>query len=652
MNAGNIIFNFTGNTKDLNQKIKEVDSNTDNVANSIVNGFKRAGTAIAGATVAILGFGVKYNASMEQYNASFKTMLGSEEQAQNFVGDMKKLATATPFEFSDLAKASQTLMAFGFNAQDTTKYIKVLGDISQGNKDKLDSLSLAFAQMSSTGHLMGQDLLQMINAGFNPLQVISQKTGKSIGELKDEMADGAITASMVQEAFVSATQEGGRFYGAMDAQSKTLAGQWSTLKDNASQLAGTLAQSLSGTLTTKVLPALNDLAVKLNEKFESGNYQDIINKLKLIGALTVPLMTFFGVFAMSIKIIKAAKAVSLFFSVMAANPILLIISAIAALVVGFIYLWNTCDGFRNFFINMWNAISNFFTVVIPQAFQNLITFIVGLWSGFVSFLQSIPQTILNGVNLVLAFLQKIPYYIGYAIGYIIGLQIMLVKALWEFITVTIPQMAVNIYNWLLDVPNKVANMIIDVANWFASLPGRIWGTIVYLANRLDIWWTQFKSQTQYSIKNLISNVGNWFSELPGKMWQIGVNIVNGVWNGIRSMYNSFKNSINNFFKGIVDGVKNSLGIHSPSTVFASIGSYSIKGYIVGIDDMKKDLQGSYNELFDVSPNLYGTSTLNNSPVVNVYNNISYEQDPLGQMVNNIKTFSGGAKNDYNYGMGR
>src|SRR5690606_25401177 len=89
---------------------------------------------------------------------------------------------------------------------------KAIGDIAMGDANKMNSLTLAYSQMTSTGKLMGQDLLQMINAGFNPLNEISKKTGKSIGDLKKEMEQGKISANMVEKAFIGATSEGGQFY--------------------------------------------------------------------------------------------------------------------------------------------------------------------------------------------------------------------------------------------------------------------------------------------------------------------------------------------------------------------------------------------------------------------------------------------------------
>lgn len=190
---------------------------------AIVAGVKGIASAVAGVAKGFAGAmkdGVEYNARMEQYTTSFTTMLGDQAKAQQLVNDLKREAARTPFGMEDLAKNTQTLMAFGMSAEEAQLRLGQLGDISQGDAVKLESLTLAFAQMSSTGKLTGQDLNQMINAGFNPLEEISRKTGKSIGELKEEMAKGAISAEMVADAFASATAEGGRFYGAMDAQSQ------------------------------------------------------------------------------------------------------------------------------------------------------------------------------------------------------------------------------------------------------------------------------------------------------------------------------------------------------------------------------------------------------------------------------------------------
>jgi tape measure domain-containing protein len=114
--------------------------------------------------------------------------------------------------------------------------MKMLGDLARGDQEKLNALTLAFSQMTSTGKLTGQDLLQMINAGFNPLNEISKKTGKSVAVLKDEMSKGQISSEMVRDAFVAATSAGGQFHGMVEQLSDSKSGKWATAMSQATGL--------------------------------------------------------------------------------------------------------------------------------------------------------------------------------------------------------------------------------------------------------------------------------------------------------------------------------------------------------------------------------------------------------------------------------
>ena len=172
---------------------------------------------------------INVRAEIEKLQVSFKTLAGEEAGGQLFA-DIKQFATSTPLLLNDLASAAQTMLGFGIATDKILPNLKAIGDISMGDSQRLQSLALSFSQMTATGKLMGQDLLQMINAGFNPLAEISRKTGKSIGDLKDEMEKGAISADMVREAFISATSEGGKFNGMLEAQSKTISGAYSNLQ--------------------------------------------------------------------------------------------------------------------------------------------------------------------------------------------------------------------------------------------------------------------------------------------------------------------------------------------------------------------------------------------------------------------------------------
>ncbi|WP_297172645.1 tape measure protein [uncultured Porphyromonas sp.] len=182
---------------------------------------------------------VNVRSEIQALEVSFRTLLGSQQASAELMRQMKEFAAATPLQLGDLAKGAQTMLGFNLDPDDIMPMLKAIGDISMGDAQKFQSLTLAFSQMQSVGKLMGQDLLQMINAGFSPLAVMADKTGKSIGELKEEMSAGAISADMVKQAFIDATSEGGQFFG-------MLSGQGDTVKGALAQLSGAFTDMFNG----------------------------------------------------------------------------------------------------------------------------------------------------------------------------------------------------------------------------------------------------------------------------------------------------------------------------------------------------------------------------------------------------------------------
>ena len=137
----------------------------------------------------------------------------------------------------------------------------------------------------------------------------------------------------------------------------------------------------------------------------------------------------------------------------------------------------------------------------------------------------------------------------------------------------------------------------------------------------------------------------------GELGKTGRQMIEGLWNGIVGAKNWIVNKVKGLAKSILDGMKNALGIHSPSTEFAFLGKMSVLGYTDQLEDMKGDLNEAIQSTFSLSPELSNSSSLHYSPNVIVNNQMNMTTDPLGQVVGNIKTFANGAKNDYNYGMG-
>ena len=199
--------------------------------------------ALAGLTAAGGGL-IMTAANAERTAIAFEVMLGSAGRAKEMLDQIYALGTESPFGAEDFMAAGQVLLNFGADASTVVPQLRVLGDIAAGDSEKLKSLTLAFAQMSAAGRLMGQDLLQFVNAGFNPLQEIAKKTGESMAELKKRMEQGGISASEVTDAFKSATEAGGRFHGMTARLAGSTIGVWMALKDEIVLLAQDMGRYL------------------------------------------------------------------------------------------------------------------------------------------------------------------------------------------------------------------------------------------------------------------------------------------------------------------------------------------------------------------------------------------------------------------------
>lgn len=188
---------------------------------------------------------LKAASAAERANTSFAVLLGSMDKANRMVQQMRAISASSPIRLTDLQDSAKTMLAFGVTGDRIIPTLKQIGDITGGDSQRFQMLSLAFAQMSAAGRLMGQDLLQMVNAGFNPLQEISRATGLSLVDLKKRMEDGQISSQMVAEAFARATGEGGRFNGMLESQRNTLGGKWSQMLAQLQALGVTIGEGLA-----------------------------------------------------------------------------------------------------------------------------------------------------------------------------------------------------------------------------------------------------------------------------------------------------------------------------------------------------------------------------------------------------------------------
>lgn len=276
---------------------------------------------------------ISVRSEMESLQRTFESLAG-EQAGRKLYEDIRQLATSTPMMMNDLAKGAQTLLGFNIEAEKVMPILRQIGDISMGGAQKFNSLTLAFAQTSSTGKLMGQDLLQMINAGFNPLVVMAEKSGKSVDQLKDEMSKGLITVEMVEDAFRTATAEGGKFHNMMEKNSKTMRGAISNFEGAWQDMFNDIGEKQQGLMLGGI-----DLAQSLVKNYEKVG-QVLLGIISTYGvykaaviAVTLAERTANGQRMLTVKWLKAMEtAQKLLNRTMLLNPYVLAATALGVLV--------------------------------------------------------------------------------------------------------------------------------------------------------------------------------------------------------------------------------------------------------------------------------------------------------------------------------
>lgn len=268
---------FERTLNSIGDKSKRIISGVGTVSNGVAKGATLVYGAISAAMSVAGVASVKYNANIEQLQTSFATMTGSAEKANEVVERLRTMGAKTPFEMADLAQVTQMLMQYGFTADDAIDKMSMLGDIAQGNSEAMNSIAMGYAQMSSAGKVNLQDIKQMINGGFNPLQEISERTGESMASLYDRISKGTMSVEEITESMRYATSEGGKFFQSMEKQSQTLNGQISTLKDNLSSFGGELFRPMTDLMRNTLLPQANAILGELQTAYQKGGIDGLMN---------------------------------------------------------------------------------------------------------------------------------------------------------------------------------------------------------------------------------------------------------------------------------------------------------------------------------------------------------------------------------------
>lgn len=571
-------------------------------------------TGAIGSVTAALGAGavagVKYNASIETYQTSFEVMTGSAEKAAEVIDRLKKVGAETPFELSDLADTTQLLMNYGLTADEAMDKMMMLGDISQGSADKMSRIAMAYGQMSSAGKVQLEDVKQMIEAGFNPLQEISESTGESMSSLYDRISKGTISVDEITASMERATSEGGKYYQSMEKQSQTFDGMISTLKDNAQQFLGDVVQPISDSMVSTLLPAAIDSINQMANAFQTQGVDGLIQagSQVLLNLLTGIAQALPNMITTAVQVIQAfitSLNTNLPQMLSAGGQILI------TLAQGIISLLPSLGQLAlNIILNLANAISANAPQMIPKAAEVLLNFAQGIISN-------LPKIVDAGINMLISLamgvanalpqlIEKVPKLIN---EFCAKIDSLLPKLLAAGIGVIVT-LGMGI---IQSIPTIIANA------------GEIVKAILNVITHLNLFSTgaNIIKGLGSGIKSLFGSIGSIIKSLITKIknpfnidWSsIGKNIVNGIANGIRNFAGSIVSAAKSAAKSALNAAKSFLGIHSPSKVFQDeVGKYMALGMGVGfeknipVDDMKHGLSASVRALQKRSVEITSAST--------------------------------------------
>lgn len=596
------------------------------------------GVAVAAGVGALVKAGVEYNAEMSTYQTNLSTLLGSTEAAKGMMADLSSFAASTPFEMPTLASAAQTLLSFGSTAQDLMPDLRMLGDISLGNSEKMAGLAVVFGQVQSAGRLMGQDVLQMINQGFNPLVEISKMTGESMVDLKKRMEEGGISFEEVRAAMQHATSEGGQFFNAMQAGSLTFNGQISTLQDGVNILSGAITGQLTDSLTSGALPAINELVGGLIDLVNGVDGADVavqkaadnlLNAISTgVGPAIEALIGNLGSVITSLAPVLGEIAVTLVQSLAAVIPSLvsvagqIILSLVTALIAAAPQMVTAA-------VPAILALVTGLMAQVPLLLDAALQVVVALAQGLIDALPTlIPAAIEMILGIVNTLVEMLPTLLDVALQLIMALATGLVEAIPTLIE-ALPSIILAIIDFLLDaIPQIIETGITLLTSLIEALPEIIQAIVaaipkivtgivtavvgaiprlieagvellIALVENLPL----IISTIIQAVPQIITSLVGAFTspEMIGKMASAGGAIIEGLWDGLKSMWNSVVKWFTDVAGGLINKFKGLFGIHSPSTVFRGFGVNIGEGLLLGLQDLKPEIEAGFDDTVPKAP---------------------------------------------------
>lgn len=569
--------------------------------------------------------------------------------------DMKEYADQTVYDLDTVANTTAQLAANGI--QDYTGLTEAAGNLNAvagGNADTFESVALVLTQTAGAGKLTTENWNQLADAipgASGKIQEALQKNGAYTGNFRDAMAKGQITADEFNRAimdlgFTDAAQQAA-------TSTTTFEGAMGNLEAAVTDGLMQIYDAIGSENVTGFINGINDAVTEVIPYIKNGvswlkdNLPKIAPLLAGISAALGTIMVAQKVEALvtAFKSWKTATegltvAQRILNAVQLSSPIGIAVAAIAALVAGIVVLWNTNEGFRDAVMNVWQAvqdfvgnaiqaIGDFFTNLgasisqLPQMFADWLNNVIATVTGWVSDMASkAADAGSQFVSNVVDFVQNIPYNIGYLLGTVIGTVVSWVAQMASNAASAGSQFVTNAINFIQNLPANVAsflsNAISNVISWASNmasnashagsqflsnainfvsqLPGRIASFLSSVISNLGSWAGQMASRGAEGARNMFNAVVNGLASLPGRVLSIGSDIVHGIWNGISGAAGWLAGKVSSFASGILDGMKDALGIHSPSRLFRDqVGKYIAQGIGEGFTDEMGSVVGQMQD---------------------------------------------------------
>ncbi len=376
---------------------------TQKLAKGLIAGF----AAVSAATVGLGIKSVQLAGKVEQTEVAFTTMLGSAEKAQEMLKGVQQFAATTPFQFEGISDAAKKLIAFGVSAEETIPTLRRIGDISAGIGAPIGEIAELYGKARVQGRLFAEDINQLTGRGIPIIQELAKQFGVAESEVRKLVESGQVNFQNLEQAFISLTSEGGKFAGLMQAQSQTILGLWSTLKDNITLSLTTIGQIITETFDLKpkmqnAIEWLGNLQAKLLdirdtiekygvraaiERFIPAHIQTVI--VGVTGAV-VGLAT-----AITITLLPVLKATALAWweTLKPMIPYIVLGTAIALLAYTIYKNWSIL---KTFFPALWE--------VIKASFENMVIKIQYGWNKLKEVVYGVIRSILDTVAPLLDWL--------------------------------------------------------------------------------------------------------------------------------------------------------------------------------------------------------------------------------------------------------